>query len=155
MHCCRVVIEHCNKWQKQPLLSELLREGVVSPDQHGVMCRQNLCLQDFHYDFDPVAGSSIISFFIIFYFKLSSLWSLCLALRPFDWWVSLLRGIMQAQLLHGVHISVWWDMVLGLVLSLCSGGGNIAQKDPTKFCIILVRINPIIPKVSCSWWVNM
>lgn len=68
MHCCRVVIEHCNKWQKQPLLSELLREGVVSPDQHGAMCRQNLCLQDFHYDFDPVAGSSIISFFKLFLF---------------------------------------------------------------------------------------
>lgn len=60
--------------------------------------------------------------------------------------------------LHGVHFSVQWEVVLGLlligVLSLSGGGRNMAKNNSTKFCIILVRINPIIPKVSCPWWVN-
>lgn len=158
MHCCSVVIEHCNTWQKQPLLHwAALREEVVSPGQHGDMCSQILWLQDFYYGFDPVAGSSIITFFII-----RSCLRSVFGSKAFDWWVYLHKRYYVGTVifpLHGVHFSGWWDVVLGsvlmCVLSLCSGSGNMAQKDPTKFYIILVRINPIIAKVSLPWWVNL
>lgn len=135
-----------------------LREEVVSPGQHGAICSQILWLQDFHYDFDPVAGTSVISFFFLFRSYLRSVFG-----SKAFWLMGIpAKGYYAGTILfplHGVHFSVWWDVVLDsvltCVLSSCSGGGNMAQKDPTKFCIVLVRINPIIPKVSCPWWINM
>lgn len=99
--------------------------------------------------------------FYNFFFTIGPAWGLWLSPRCFGWWGSLRRGIVQAQRAspHSVHFPVWWDVVLGsvltCVLSSHSRGGDMAQKDPTKFCVILVRMDPTIHKASCSWWVNM